>query len=379
MIVSQLPASSTSTKLIRLLLADSQRETISVSQDSCAFGKRTVFLPQQPQYPIAHETGAADSGMASSRPARCTTDSTLATTAWRRRIVVICRPVMRISRGVRADIALILITIIWGCMFTLVKKSLAQVSPITLIALRFGVATAAIVLCMPGSFLHISRETLRRGTILSAFLLGGFVFQTLGLRTTSPARSAFITSLSVLLVPVLGYLVFRHRPRAQTLAGVAIATVGLGLLTLERMELSLNRGDTLTLICALVFAFHILFVGRYVTDGDYRQLVALQIAGSALLCTVMLPLVETPFLVWDPALGVYIFILGVLATAVAYYGQSWAQRFTTPNRTALIFSLEPFFAAIFAYALLDQGLSTREWVGGILVIAGIVTSEFHRA
>jgi drug/metabolite transporter (DMT)-like permease len=160
---------------------------------------------------------------------------------------------------------------------------------------------------------------------------------------------------------------------------VAIATVGLGLLTLERMELSLNRGDTLTLICALVFAFHILFVGRYVTDGDYRQLVALQIAGSALLCTVMLPLVETPFLVWDPALGVYIFILGVLATAVAYYGQSWAQRFTTPNRTALIFSLEPFFAAIFAYALLDQGLSTREWVGGILVIAGIVTSEFHRA
>jgi drug/metabolite transporter (DMT)-like permease len=232
---------------------------------------------------------------------------------------------------------------------------------------------------MPSSFLHISRETLRRGAILSAFLLGGFVFQTLGLRTTSPARSAFITSLSVLLVPVLGYLVFRHRPRAQTIAGVAIATVGLGLLTLQRLELSLNRGDTLTLICALVFAFHILFVGRYVTDGDYRQLVALQIGGSALLCTVMLPLVETPFLVWDPALGVYIFILGVLATAVAYYGQSWAQRFTTPNRTALIFSLEPFFAAIFAYALLDQGLSTREWVGGILVIAGIVTSEYHRA
>jgi drug/metabolite transporter (DMT)-like permease len=286
---------------------------------------------------------------------------------------------MRVSRGVRADIALILITIIWGCMFTLVKKSLAQVSPITLIALRFWVATAAIVLCMPRAFLNISRDTLRRGTILSVFLLGGFVFQTLGLRTASPARSAFITALSVLLVPLLGFLLFRHRPRTQTLAGVAIASVGLGLLTLERLEFSLNRGDVLTLICALVFAFHILYVGRYVTDADYRQLVAIQIAGSALLCTIILPIVETPFLVWDPALGVYIFILGVMATAVAYYVQNWAQRFTTPNRTALIFSIEPFFAAIFAYLLLGQTLGPREWVGGTLVIAGIITSECRRA
>jgi drug/metabolite transporter (DMT)-like permease len=286
---------------------------------------------------------------------------------------------MRVSRGVRADIALILITIIWGCMFTLVKKSLAQVSPITLIALRFWVATAAIVLCMPRAFLHISRDTLRRGTTLSVFLLGGFVFQTLGLRTTSPARSAFITALSVLLVPLLGLLLFRHRPRIQTLAGVAIASLGLGLLTLERLELSLNHGDVLTLICALVFAFHILYVGRYVTDADYRQLVAIQIAGSAVLCTIILPIVETPFLVWDPALGVYIFILGVMATAVAYYVQNWAQRFTTPNRTALIFSIEPFFAAIFAYLLLGQTLGPREWVGGTLVIAGIITSEYRRA
>lgn len=285
---------------------------------------------------------------------------------------------MRISRGVRADVSLILITAIWGCMFTLVKKSLAQVSPITLIALRFWVATAALLLCMPRAFLHISRGTLQRGAILSLFLLGGFVFQTMGLRSTSPARSAFITALSVLLVPVLGFLIFHHRPRAQTVAGVAIATVGLGLLTLESLELSLNRGDVLTLICAAVFAFHILYVGRYVTEGDYRQLVALQVAGSALLSTMILPVVETPFLVWDPALGVYIFILGVFATAVAYYVQNWAQRFTTPNRTALIFSIEPFFAVLFAYLLLDQTLGGREWVGGILVIAGIVTSEYRR-
>jgi drug/metabolite transporter (DMT)-like permease len=293
--------------------------------------------------------------------------------------VVTCRPAMRLAKSVRADLALILITVIWGCTFTLVKKSLAQVSPITLIALRFWVATAVILLWMPRAFLHVSRATLRSGAILSIFLLGGFVFQTLGLRSTTPARSAFITALSVLLVPVLGFLIFRHRPRPRTLAGVAVAATGLGFLTLDRMELALNRGDVLTLICAFVFAFHILFVGHYVTDDDYRQLVAIQVAGSALLCTVILPIFEVPFVVWDPALAVYVFVLGVLATAVAYYGQNWAQRFTTANRTALIFSLEPFFAAMFAYALLDQTLATREWVGGILVIAGIVISEYRRA
>lgn len=264
-------------------------------------------------------------------------------------------------------------------MFTLVKKSLAQVSPIALIALRFWVATAAIALFTPRAFLNISRATLRRGMILSVFLLGGFVFQTLGLRTTSPARSAFITTLAVLLVPVLGFLVFHHRPRLRTLAGVGIATVGLGLLTLESMEVSMNHGDVLTFVCAVIFAFHILFVGRYVSDGDYRQLVAVQIAGSALLCTIMLPLVETPFLVWDLAFGVYLFVIGVLATAVAYYVQNWAQRFTTANRTALIFSLEPFFAVFFAYLLLGQGLAAKEWAGGVLVVAGIVTSEYRRA
>ena len=286
---------------------------------------------------------------------------------------------MRVSKGLQAIIVLILITIVWGSAFTLVKQSLAQASPIAFIASRFWIAAAVTLICLPRSLLNISPATLRRGIVLSIFLLGGFIFQTLGLRWTTPSRSAFITSTSVLLVPVLGYVLFGRRPRLQTMAGVALATVGLGLLTLERLELAFSYGDLLTFLCAIVFALHILFLGRYLPASDFRQLFVLQMAGSALLCSLILPVLERPFLVWDMILISYLAVVGVLATAVAFYAQTWAQRFTTPNRTALIFSLEPFFAALFAYLMLGHQLTIREWIGGVLVMGGIVISEFRRA
>src|SRR5437867_8502088 len=175
---------------------------------------------------------------------------------------------MKIPKTVQADLALILVTMIWGSTFTIVKQALAQVSPLLFISLRFWVATLLTVVLMPGALREISAQTLRRGSILALLLLGGFVFQTLGLRGTTPSRSAFITSLSVPLVPVLGFFLFGHRPSMPTLAGVALAPVGLGFLTLERLELSFTVGDTLTLLCAIFFALHILFISRYLPTTD---------------------------------------------------------------------------------------------------------------
>jgi drug/metabolite transporter (DMT)-like permease len=283
---------------------------------------------------------------------------------------------MKISRPLQADLALLVVTLIWGSTFTIVKMSLAQVSPLLFIALRFWVATAVILLLLPGAVRNISVQTLRRGLLLSVLLVGGFIFQTVGLRGTTPSRSAFITSLAVVLVPVLGLLVFRHRPKLQTLAGVALATAGIGLLTLTTIELKFRYGDLLTLLCAMVFALHMLFLGRYLPTSDYRQLIVLQLAGGALICTAAIPMLETPFLVWDVSFTFYLFITGVLATAFAYYSQTRAQQYTTPNRTALIFSLEPFSAALFAYLLLGDVLTPKEWLGGGLVMAGIITAEF---
>ncbi len=285
---------------------------------------------------------------------------------------------MKIPKTAKADLALIFVTIIWGSTFAIVKKALAQVSPILFITLRFWIATALTVALMPGALRNMSLETFRRGSILASLLLGGFIFQTVGLRVTTASKSAFITSLSVLLVPILGFVFFGHRPRRQTIAGVALATVGLGLLTLETLELKFGRGDTLTFLCAVVFALHILFIGRYSPISDFRQLVILQMAVSAVVGSLAMPMLETPFLVPDVPFTLYLFITGVLATAFGFYVQNRAQQFTTANRTALIFSLEPLFAALFSYLLLGQTLSPKEWLGGGLVIAGILISEIRR-
>jgi len=284
---------------------------------------------------------------------------------------------MKISKPVQADIALILITFIWGSTFTVVKQSLEHASPILFVALRFWLATLILLPFLGGQIRNISGKTFRRGVVLSLVLLGGFVFQTLGLRNTSPSYSAFITSLSVLLVPLLGFLVFRHRPRPQTIAGVILATIGLFLLLAHMSELEMRSGDVLTGACAILFGFHILLLGHFVSSSDYRQLLLLQLAGTAILCSIAVPLFEKPFLVWGSDLLVSLLVTGVLATALALYVQARAQRLTTANHAALIFSLEPFFAALFAFWILGQVLTIREWTGGILVIAGILVSELQ--
>jgi len=282
---------------------------------------------------------------------------------------------MKISKPIQADLALVLITLVWGSTFTVVKQSLRHISPILFVALRFWIATLVIAALMPGQIRDIARKTFLQGVILAVVLFGGFVFQTLGLRSTNPSYSAFITSLSVLLVPLLGLMIFRHRPRPQTIAGIALATTGLFLLLAHLSELTMGSGDFLTLICAILFGFHILFLGRFVSGSDYRQLMLLQMAGTAVLSSGAAAILEKPFVVWNSGLAWSLFLTGFLATAFAFYVQASAQRLTTANHAALIFSLEPFFATLFAFWILGQVLTAREWMGGILVLSGILVSE----
>ncbi len=292
--------------------------------------------------------------------------------------MVLSTVAMNPPNSIKADIALFFITVIWASTFAVVKQCLGQISPILFLVLRFWLAGLVMILFMPGVLRGMSREILRKGSLLALLLAGGFIFQTLGLRETTPSRCAFITSLSVLLVPLLGYLLLRYRPRVQTLCGVVLATTGLALLTLNLRELTLTRGDALTLLGAVVFALHILYLGRCASTSDPCQLAVLQLIGTAVICSLGLPVLEAPVAHWNATLALYLFLTAVLATAFACYVQIRAQQFTTANRAALVFSLEPFFAAFFSYLLLGEILTGKEWLGGALVLAGIVTSELRR-
>jgi drug/metabolite transporter (DMT)-like permease len=282
---------------------------------------------------------------------------------------------MRVER--RAEAALVLNTLIWGSTFVVVKQALRDVSPVLFLALRFTLATVALLVLFRRSWSHPRKPqwSVAGGAIAGVFLFSGYAFQTIGLQFTTAPKSAFLTGLTTVMVPLLGALVYRKSPHAMEIGGVLLATCGMALMTLTAGTLAINRGDLLTVCCAACYAAHILVLGRYSKEASFELLAMAQIAVSALLAWSLFRWIETPSIHWTPAVWAAIVITGLLATALAFTFQAWAQQHTTSTRTALIFTLEPVFAWITSYLLTGESLSPRAAGGAGLILAGVLVVE----
>lgn len=275
-----------------------------------------------------------------------------------------------------ADLALLLITFIWGATFVTVQGALADASPFVFLVLRFGLAA---VLCLPwlarrGAW---RRDEIVAGATLGALVAAGFALQTHGLTLLTPSRSAFITSLYVVLTPLLALPLRRHRPSPATLGGVGCALAGLALMTWSGGGFAPRLGDWLTLACAVVFAVQILAIDAFTARYDDRRLVALQIGFAALL---LLPCLVLERIRLQPSgrLWLAVAITAGPATAVAFGVQGRLQRRTTPNRAALLFASEPVFTALTARLVRgDSGLGARGWAGATLILAGVLLAELR--
>ena len=182
-----------------------------------------------------------------------------------------------------AELALAANTVIWGATFVLVKAALRDVSPMLFLALRFTLAAAALaVLFRRRLAAGFDWRAALAGALVGTFLFAGFLLQTLGLRLTTPPKSAFLTGLTSVLVPFVAALVYRNRPQVSELLGVLVATAGLGLMTLEGVITAINPGDLLTLVCAIGFAAHIVTLGHFSEQMSFEILSVTQIAAAAL-------------------------------------------------------------------------------------------------
>ena len=289
---------------------------------------------------------------------------------------------MPLPQRVKADLALVGVIFIWGTSFVIVKTALADASPLMFLLLRFVVAGVAMLALFRRSLVPTEPGTLRAGAVIGFFLFAGFAFQTVGLHYTTPTKSAFITALSVPLVPLLLVFVLRHRPRWESLAGIAAATLGMYLLTVPPGELQIARGDLLTLVCALAFAGHIVAIGRYAPRFNYSQLALWQVLTALALFAVAAPAAGLagldPLEVrWSLRLCLAVGVTGVLATALAFSVQTWAQQFTLPTHTAIIFSLEPVFAALTSFVVLQERLGGRGLLGAGLILLGVLLVELR--
>jgi drug/metabolite transporter (DMT)-like permease len=281
----------------------------------------------------------------------------------------------------QADLALLGVTLVWGATFVMVKDAVAHFPVFAFLALRFSFAALALI-----PFLWI-RHHLRRsappepgasallpGGLVGLALLTGYGLQTAGLRHTTAAKAGFITGLSVVFVPALGAILWRRRPPLAARLGVALATIGLALLTLGP-DLSVAWGDVIVLGCAVGFALHILAVSAFAPRVDPGWLTLVQICTVAMLSALISAAAERPWPSVPPQAMWAALFTGVLATSAAYGIQSVAQRFTSATHTALIFAMEPVFAAVFAYILAREELVARHVVGSALILSGMLVAE----
>jgi drug/metabolite transporter (DMT)-like permease len=213
------------------------------------------------------------------------------------------------------------------------------------------------------------------GALTGVILFAGYLLQTVGLQSTTAPKSAFLTGLATVMVPLLAMLVYRIRPRISEVAGVLAATVGMGLMTLEGPIGSISRGDLLTFGCAIAFAAHIVATGHFAERIGYEVLSITQIGAAALAALSLVGWVETPRIQWQPLVIWAILMTGLLCTALAFTIQAWAQHHTTSTRTALIYALEPVVAWITSFCIAGEGLSGQAAAGAALILSGIILVE----
>jgi drug/metabolite transporter (DMT)-like permease len=279
-----------------------------------------------------------------------------------------------------ADLSLLLLTLLWGTTFTLVNWAMKVSSTGLFLVARF--ATAALVLAAVALWRRdrVGAGFWRDGLLLGLFMLGGFVFQTAGLALTTPARSGFITGMSVLIVPIIARFTLGRRVRLSAWAGVGLAVIGLTLLTRPfdagAVSPAVRLGDLLTAGSAVAYALQIAFMSEWSHRHPLVPFTLLQVTVVLLGALLMLPFEGVRF---DAAhaggfAGVVAFT-GLVMTAFAFFVMNWAQRHTTAVRAALIYALEPVSAALFSWLVIDEQLGLAGWLGGGLVVVGVLAGE----
>ncbi len=272
------------------------------------------------------------------------------------------------------------ITLLWGATFVVIKAALQDVSGLVFVTLRFWVAALALIAICRGTMAK-SGIRFASGLIAGTFLFVAYVLQTAGLERTTPSRSAFLTGLSIPLVPLVGSAVYRNLPRPLEVLGILIATLGMALLTLppgSAPRWQMSPGDLLSFLCAVAFAIHIVVVGHYSQLEGFQSLAVVQIGTVAVLGSIFVWFAEPVRFQMTAGVVVAVLGTGLLATALAFTTQAWAQQYTSATRAALIFALEAPVAWLTSYLATGERMASRGKVGAVMILVGILTVELTK-
>lgn len=283
-----------------------------------------------------------------------------------------------------ADFSLILVALVWGATFVLVQNAISFLPPLTFNGVRFFMATLilgiALLLFKKEQLAYFNHKLMLAGVFMGLWLFLGYATQTMGLLFTTSSKAGFITGLSVVLVPIFSVILLKQRPGMNAILGVFLATTGLYLLTMTGAT-SLNIGDFLVLLCAISFALQIIVTGKYSSSYPTLLLTVVQITTVSIFSLISAFLFED----WQKALQpdilfkydviIALLVTSIFATALAFFAQTAFQKYTTATHVALIFALEPVFAALTAYFWGGERLTSGAILGCVFIFIGMILAE----
>jgi len=288
-----------------------------------------------------------------------------------------------LKKTLMADGTLLLIAFVWGATFVVVQNAIEFLPPNTFNTIRFLIASLFLLLIVAVFYRHMWKEftapLVKAGALIGFWLFAGYAFQTVGLVYTTSAKAGFITGLCVVLVPCFSVFLLKDKIKWNAVAGVLMALVGLALLTLH--SVAFNVGDLLVFGCAISFALQIVLTGKYAKHYPALPLAIVQLTTVTILSFVYAFLFEdwkqginleallTPEVFWG------LLITAIPATALAFLAQTAFQKQTSSTHVALIFAMEPVFAALTAYVWNNEVLTAVQLIGGTLILAGMVFAE----
>lgn len=277
-------------------------------------------------------------------------------------------------REAGAELALVGIAAVWGLTFVMVQDAIALLPTMAFLGYRFASAAVIVAVVFRRRLPSLGRAGWRAGMVMGLFLCAGYVFQTLGLEETTASNAGFITGLMVVLTPVLGATFLGQRIPALAWVAAGISAVGLFLLSGAGGGLAL-RGDGLVLLCAFAFAAHILVTARGVADHDAGALLVVQLGVCGSVCLAIAAAVGDLELPRGATVWSALLVTSLVASALGFFVQTYAQRHAPPARTALILASEPVFAGLFGWLLAGERLSAVALLGAGLILAAIVSVE----
>lgn len=276
----------------------------------------------------------------------------------------------------KAKLGILFITILWALAPSFLKLSLVELQVFNLTAIRFILSFMVLTIIFFNKVRNVTKDTLKKSFFLSIVLMMVFVTMTYGVQFTTASKAGFLTCLSVVFVPPLTFVFFKRKPEVRILFGILITLTGIGMMTLKS-DLSMNLGDLLCVAGSGVYGLYMMMMEKYASECEPISLSVVQMGYIAIYSSVFCLLFETPKL---PTMGVTWFavlFMAFVCTAISFLIQTLCQKYTTAEDFAIINTLEPLFASVFAYLILRELLSEKEFIGAFVLLVGVAFTQFN--